>query len=199
MGKPVLVKHAGLKGSFDSDEDCHFEFEWRSKMACPHCSPDQVHSVKGQCQNGLREIQTLVNNDSLCVIQPRNKKFDGSSLVEATSEVRSIPVVYSHEGSGNQVEACDLEQEILSDRKFMAVVKQVIFLLLVLATCCVGALCSFLQLNRRYSLLESRHHMLNRVMRMMQDPESGVKLKTKLQHAKKSLQKMSKSGRQGIK
>lgn len=71
--------------------------------------------------------------------------------------------------------------------------------MLVLATCCLGALCSFMQLNKRYSLLESRYHMYNRVIRIMQDPEAGSQLKTKLQHARKSLQKMSKSGRQGIK
>lgn len=109
VGKPVLVKQAGLKGTFDTAEDCHFVFEWRSKMACPHCSLDQVHSVKGICIDGFRKIQTLVNNDTLCVLHPKNMKFDGSTLIEAGS--LSVPLVYAHEATQNEV--CELELEIL--------------------------------------------------------------------------------------
>lgn len=99
VGKPVLIKEAGQKGSFDTAEDCHFVFEWRSIMACPQCNQEQVHTVRGQCDDGERKIQTLVNNNSYCEIHPANKKFDHSNLKEGGSTAHfKHQLIYKHEG-----------------------------------------------------------------------------------------------------
>lgn len=90
---------------------------------------------------------------------------------------------------------CDVEQEIMNNRKFIGALKQVVFAVFILSTCCIGTLCSFLALNKRYQLLENQHNMYNKVIRILNDPEKGSKLKAQLQKARKSIQKISKSGK----
>lgn len=60
IGKPVLTKSAFAN---NDTSDCHYIFQWRSKLACPQCKQEQVRTIQSVCQQGYRTIATEVRKD----------------------------------------------------------------------------------------------------------------------------------------
>jgi len=87
-GKPILMEVQTV----DDYYQCHFVFEWRSRLACPICNSEQVDKVKGQCQeNQLREVSTKPIDPNVCQIFPKLSTKATNEFIKSTGY---SPLVY---------------------------------------------------------------------------------------------------------
>ena len=185
--------------------DCRYFFEWRSRLACTQCSVDQVQRIEGECAGQTRSVFTIPKDNEICQIFPHFQQVnDGRQVRDITyygHPNQNKAKVYSFKIE-NEIEPCDQYSELYSNDYFMRILKNVVFVLFCLATCCVGAMCSYFQLQRRYQKLEHKQAQHQSWLRRMRDLEKG-ELKnmfaTKVKKMKKATHKLAKSGGGAIK
>ena len=86
------MSYAGQSGKFETESDCHYVFEWRSKMACSQCLESQVHSIEGPCVDNYRFLHQVPFEDALCVMYPQlDFKNDGSLAIMQATNKQSYP------------------------------------------------------------------------------------------------------------
>mmetsp|Transcript_17392 Transcript_17392/g.29260 ORF Transcript_17392/g.29260 Transcript_17392/m.29260 type:complete len:126 (-) Transcript_17392:46-423(-) len=92
----------------------------------------------------------------------------------------------------------------------VSVLLRVALMIVFLVTCCLAITCSYIQLNRKYQRLENKSNKLqNWIERLKSDSESGgvkhafaakmSQLNKNKNKLRKDIQKLAKSGTQGIK
>ena len=105
--------------------------------------------------------------------------------------------IYAYE-TPKEVEECSISEDLMRSAKIVKFFKGVLLIVVLVIFCFMGITCSYLQLNRRYQKLESKQRAhQNWLQRLKSDNEGGAK--HTFAKVSKGVQKIAKSGTQGIK
>jgi hypothetical protein len=77
--------------SYKSNDECNFNFVWKSKYGCGICIYNDLPTITGECENGLRQYYKIENED--CIIPFSNEISWKETCTEIEDFINTWPMI----------------------------------------------------------------------------------------------------------